>query len=83
VVTRAAGGVLLVALPALAFGWRASFLWQPDVFALIVLLGALLLLTAALRLARLLRRSPESPQGRQVSDPLPAETASTPALIAR
>ena len=47
------GGVLLVALPALAFGWRASFLWQPDVFTLIVLIGALLLVTAALRLGRL------------------------------
>jgi CubicO group peptidase (beta-lactamase class C family) len=83
VVTRAAGGVLLVALPALAFGWRASFLWQPDVFTLIVLLGALLLLTAALRLARLLRRSPESPPGGPVPDTVPAETAPTPALIAR
>ena len=39
VVTRAAGGVLLVALPALAFGWRASLLWQPDVLIFIVLLG--------------------------------------------
>ena len=58
VVARAAGGVLLVALPALAFGWRASFLWQPDVFTVIGLIGALLLVTAALRLARLVRRSP-------------------------
>ena len=64
VVTRAAGGVLLVALPALAFGWRASFLWQPDVFTVIVLIGALLLVTAALRLARLVRRSPGHPTGR-------------------
>ena len=63
VVARAAGGVLLVALPALAFGWRASFLWQPDVFTVIVLLGALLLVTAALRLAGLVRRSPESTAG--------------------
>ena len=62
--TRAAGGVLLVALPALAFGWRASFLWQPDVFTVIVLLGALLLVTAALRLAGLVRRSPRVPTGR-------------------
>jgi hypothetical protein len=31
VVTPAAGGILLVALPAPAFGWRASFLWQPEV----------------------------------------------------
>ncbi len=83
VVTRAAGGVLLVALPALAFGWRASFLWQPDVFTVIVLLGALLLVTAALRLATLVRRSPESPQEAPVSDTAPAATAPTPALIAR
>jgi CubicO group peptidase (beta-lactamase class C family) len=86
VVTRAGGGVLLVALPALAFGWRASFLWQPDVFTVIVLLGALLLVTAALRLAGLVRRSPESPQDQpdqRVSDTVTAETAPTPALIAR
>jgi CubicO group peptidase (beta-lactamase class C family) len=83
VVTRAAGGVLLVALPALAFGWRASFLWQPDVFTFIVLVGALLLVTAALRLAGLVRRSPESPQEEPVSDTVPPEAVPTPALIAR
>jgi MFS family permease len=85
VATRAAGGVLLVALPALAFGWRASFLWQPDVFTLIVLLGALLLVTAALRLAGLVRRFPESPQEAPapVPDTVPAEPAPPPALIAR
>jgi CubicO group peptidase (beta-lactamase class C family) len=83
VVTRAAAGVLLVALPALAFGWRASFLWQPDVFTVIVLLGALLLVTAALRLATLVRRSLTSPQEAPVSDTVPAATAPTPASIAR
>jgi hypothetical protein len=30
VLARRAGGVGLVAVPALAFGWRASFLFQPD-----------------------------------------------------
>ena len=83
VVTRAAGGVLLVALPALAFGWRASLLWQPDVFIFIVLLGALLLLTATLRLARLLRRCPESAQQPSVSDTPAAETAPPSTLLAR
>ena len=83
VVTRAAGGVLLVALPALAFGWRASLLWQPDVFTVIVLLGALLLATAALRLATLLRRAPKVPPKQPLSDTPPAETAPTPALLAR
>ncbi len=83
VVTRAAGGILLVALPALTFGWRASFLWQPDVFTLIALIGALLLVAAALRLARLLRRPPESPQEGPGSGTVPAETAATPALVAR
>jgi CubicO group peptidase (beta-lactamase class C family) len=83
VVTRTAGGVLLVALPALAFGWRASFLWQPDVFSLIVLIGALLLVTAALRLAKLLRRSPEPPQKGPAPVTAPEETAPTPALVAR
>ena len=81
--TRAAGGILLVALPALTFGWRASFLWQPDVFTLICLIGALLLVAAALRLARLLRRPPESPQEGPGSGIVPAETAATPALVAR
>jgi uncharacterized membrane protein HdeD (DUF308 family) len=82
VVTRAAGGVLLVALPGLAFGWRASFLWQPDVFTVIVLLGALLLVTAGLRLTGLVRRSPKSQQKAPVPDRVPAETAPAPALVA-
>jgi len=83
VVTRAGGGVLLVALPALTFGWRASFLWQPDVFTVIVLLGALLLVTSALRLATLVRRASETSQGEPVSGTVPAETAPTPVLVAR
>ncbi len=72
VATRAGAGALLVALPALSFGWRASFLWQPDVFTLIVLIGALLLVTAALRLARLVRRSPTPAPQEPVSDTMPA-----------
>ena len=83
VVARAAGGVLLVALPALTFGWRASFLWQPDVFTVIALIGALLLATAALRLAGLSRRPPRSPQEWPASGTVPAETAPTPELVAR
>jgi hypothetical protein len=66
-----------------AFGWRASFLWQPDVFTVIVLIGALLLVTAALRFARLVRRAPKSPPEGAVSGPVPAESAATPALAAR
>ncbi|MDX6698781.1 MAG: hypothetical protein QOE65_2178 [Solirubrobacteraceae bacterium] len=83
VVTRAGGGGLLVALPALAFGWRASFLWQPDLFTVIVLIGAFLLVTAALRLTRLLRRSPESPREAPASGAVAVETAATPPLVAR
>ena len=83
VVTRASGGVLLVALPALTFGWRASFLWQPDVFTVIVLIGALLLVTAALRLARLVRRTPKPAQEGPVFDTTPTQTDPTPALVAR
>ena len=83
VATRAGASALLVALPALSFGWRALFLWQPDVFTVIVLIGGLLLVTAALRLARLVRRSPTpAPQG-PVSDTMPADTDPTPALVAR
>ena len=55
IVARVTGGVLLVALPAVALGWRAAFLWQPDMSSVLVVLGALLLLTAALRLAALMR----------------------------
>ena len=83
VVTRAAGGVLLVALPALALGWRASFLWQPDVFTLIVVLGSLLLITAALRLARLLRPAPSSVQEEPLSDAAPAEKLTLVAPMTR
>ena len=61
VATRASAGLLLVAVPALAFGWRAAFLWQPDLSALIVLIGTLLLVTATLRLAALLRHANKSP----------------------
>ncbi len=52
-------------------------------FTVIVLLATMLLVTAVLRLARLVRRSPESPQEEPVSDTVPAETAPTRALIAR
>lgn len=51
-----------------AFGWRASFPWQPDVSSRIVLIGALLLVTAALRLANLLRRATKAPQEGSVSE---------------
>lgn len=71
VVTRTSAGVLLVALPALTFGWQALFLFQPDLSTLIVFVGALLLVTAALRLATLLQRVPETPQER----PTPAAVA--------
>ena len=83
VVTRAAAGVLLVALPALTFGWRASFLWQPDVFTVIVLIGALLLVTAALRLARLVRRSPSPHRKGRCPTRCRQTTDPTPALVAR
>jgi CubicO group peptidase (beta-lactamase class C family) len=83
VVTRAAGGVMLVALPALAFGWRAAFLWQPDVFTLIVLIGALLLVAAVLRLARVLRAPPSARRKSRSPRTVPAETAPTPTLVAR
>jgi CubicO group peptidase (beta-lactamase class C family) len=83
VAARAGGGVLLVALPGLTFGWRASFLWQPDVFTLIVLIGALLLITAALRLARLVRRTPKPAPEAPVSDTMPKPTDPAPALVAR
>jgi hypothetical protein len=54
---RAGAGMLLVALPALTLGWRTLFLWQPDLATVLVLLGGLLLLSAGLRLATLVRRA--------------------------
>jgi hypothetical protein len=43
------------------------------VFTVIVLIGALLLVTAALRLARLVRRTPKPAQEGQVSDTTPTQ----------
>jgi CubicO group peptidase (beta-lactamase class C family) len=77
VLTYAGAGALLVAVPALTLGWRASFLWQPDLATVIVLAGALLLATAALRLAALLRRDPEIARGAPASAAAPAETAAS------
>ena len=68
VVARAAVGALLVALPAVTLGTRTWFLWQPDLSAVLVVLGGLLLLGAALRLAQVVRGARTTP-GR------PAETA--------
>ena len=83
VVIRAAGGVLLVALPALAFGLQAAFLWQPDLFILIVLIGVLLLVAAGLRLAILLRRVSKGMPNGPASGTVPAENDPTPVLVAR
>jgi CubicO group peptidase (beta-lactamase class C family) len=76
IATRAAAGLLLAALPALTVGWRAAFLWQPDLATFLVLLGAILLLTATLRLTVFLRRAPRAPQH------APASPAATDAASA-
>ena len=83
VLARTAGGVGLVAVPALAFGWRAAFLFQPDLSALFVLIGALLLVTAALRLATLLQQASKSQQIGTTSRIVRAETAPNPASVAQ
>jgi hypothetical protein len=49
------------------------------VFTVIVLIGALLLVTAAVRLARLVRRTPKPAQEGQVSDTTPTQTDPTSA----
>lgn len=56
IAARVAAGLLLIALPAVTLGWQTAFLWQPDLATLLVVLGAILLLTAALRLLLLLQR---------------------------
>ncbi|MCU1504601.1 MAG: class beta-lactamase-related serine hydrolase [Ilumatobacteraceae bacterium] len=81
VVARAGGGALLVALPQLAFGWRAAFLWQRDLFTLIVVSGALLMATGALRLVRLSRRSAAILDQAPSSGTAPAQAAPTPASV--
>jgi hypothetical protein len=83
VLARTAGGLGLVAIPALAFGWRAASLFQPDLSALFVLIGALLLVTAMVRLATLLQPASKSPQVGTTSRIVRAETAPTPASVAR
>jgi len=71
VAARGVLGLVLVALPAVTLGWQASLLWQPDLSTLIVLMGALLLVTAALRLGTLLRRAGDpADAGRLSSTPV-------------
>ena len=82
VLIRAGVGILLVAVPALTFGWRASFLFQPDLATLFVLMGALVLVTAALRLATLLRHASGGPRA-MGSGTVPAPTESVPALAVK
>ena len=59
---RSCGLVLLVALPALTLGWQhVARSGSPTCRPSIVLMGALLLVTAALRLGPLLRRAARTP----------------------
>ena len=76
VAARGVLGLVLLALPAVALGWQASLLWQPDLSTLIVLMGALLLVTATLRLGTLLRRVPGTRQ--EVRLPGTAQTKAAP-----
>jgi fatty acid desaturase len=83
VLTRAAAGGLLLALPALTVGWQVALLWNPDLSAVIVLASALLLVTAALRLVLLVQRVPKTPQEAPVLVTAPKDTSRTPASVAR
>ena len=73
-------GLALLALPAVTLGWQASWLWQPDLSTLVVLIGGLLLVTAALRLGTLLRRVAGTTQEGPATGTTPTEAApsSTP-----
>jgi CubicO group peptidase (beta-lactamase class C family) len=75
-------GLTLLALPAATLGWQASWLWQPDLSTLVVLMGGLLLVTAALRLGTLLRRVPGTPREGPATGTTPTEAApsSTPVM---
>jgi hypothetical protein len=69
---RAGAALPLVALPALTLGWRPLLLWQPDLATVLALLAGLLLLSAGLRLATLVRRARTAPDDRAeptVGDP--------------
>jgi hypothetical protein len=79
VATRAGAGMLLVALPALTLGWRTLFLWQPDLATVLVLLGGLLLLSASLRLATLVRRARTTPD--DLAQPTVADRPHEPAVL--
>jgi CubicO group peptidase (beta-lactamase class C family) len=83
VVARAGGGVLLLALPAVTLGWQVSLLWHPDLSALVVFTGAMLLLTAALRLLLVQQRAPKSPQQAPAFATAPEDRSPAPASLAR
>jgi fatty acid desaturase len=83
VLTRAAAGGLLLALPALTLGWQVSLLWHPDLSALVLLTSALLLVTGALRLVLLVQRVPKTPQEAPVFATAPEDTSRAPASLAR
>lgn len=83
VLTRAAAGGLLLALPALTLGWQVALLWHPDLSAVVVLAGALLLVTAALRLALLLQRAPKTPDEAPVLAAAPEDRSRVPAAVAQ
>ena len=66
----------------MTLGWQASWLWQPDLSTLVVLIGGLLLVTAALRLGTLLRRVAGTTQEGPATGTTPTEAApsSTPVM---
>jgi CubicO group peptidase (beta-lactamase class C family) len=74
ILTRAGAGALLLALPALTLGWQVSLLWHPDLSAVVLLTSALLLVTAALRLALLVQRPRKTPQDAPVLATAPEDT---------
>ena len=55
IAARVVPGLLLLLAPGLTFGWAASRLWMPDLTLALVVFGSMLLITAALRVAWLLR----------------------------
>jgi CubicO group peptidase (beta-lactamase class C family) len=70
------GGLVLAAPPLVGVGWGGAFLWTPDLAIVALVLGALLVATALVRLAWLLRAR-AAPPTRSPPPPTPAEPSLT------
>lgn len=61
IIARGTGGLIVVLAPGISGGWASSWLWAPDLTLILVVFGAMLLATAALRTGCLVRGSYRRP----------------------